>query len=166
MSTKHGNAIETVNQWLARLNPEDPNLMLNEHGQCLLTSQGEDCCIVFVPNAQSQVFHLFHDVAKMPESVDARIYETMLSLNLPVGDFNAGSLGFDPQMRTMVLSMTWEIAQTDITSFFLALARFIEATGHMRKTLASLLPPNTGSTGGKPSFAMSASARVVRTTRR
>jgi hypothetical protein len=131
-------ATQIVNEWLAKLNPGDAGMVLNQHGQCQLVSKDEQC-IVFVPGGKSTEFHLFQDLAPLPAQAEARIYEEVLKLNLPAQATRGGSLGFDPQTRNLVFSYSRDIALTDSKSFCAIVNNFLDAAREIRKRIAAVV---------------------------
>lgn len=133
-------AKQAVNSWLAKINPADTGMVLNQYGQCqLLSKGGAESCIVFVPNATSTEFFLFQDIALLPASCDSRVYEELLKLNLPCEATRGGSLAFDSQTRNVVFVYSREIAVTDIKIFCAVLENFLDSAQEIKKLVHALL---------------------------
>jgi hypothetical protein len=140
-------AKQIVNDWLAKINPADAGMMLNQYGQCRLVSKGgTENCIVFVPNSASAEFFLFQDIASLPEPADARVYEELLKLNLPCEATRGGSIAFDTQTRNVAFVYSREIAITDIKTFCAILENFLNSAQEIKKRVQALLPAPGGET--------------------
>jgi hypothetical protein len=151
------NTQQIVNGWLAKINPPDRRIALNEYGQCPLICQEQENCVVYVPSSSSTEFILFQDVTVLPAPCDAAILEEILKMNLPSVAKRDGTLALDPETRNIIFLITREIARTDIGTFCAILDKFMNAGKEVRKRLQHLLP---GSTPEKPPLERSRFSRL------
>jgi hypothetical protein len=132
------NAHQTINSWLSKMNPYDTGLVLDRYGQCQLISYDSTWCTVLVPTDSSAAFTLYADLWPLPNGAHAATYENLLALNL-LGIKTLGCiLGFDKQLRSLVLSYRRDIGSTDFHQFCAVVENFLAAAADMKKQVIAI----------------------------
>ncbi|MCB1227286.1 MAG: CesT family type III secretion system chaperone [Verrucomicrobiales bacterium] len=104
---------DTVNHWLASLNPD---LRLNEAGYCSL-SNGDVALVAEVPETTG-CCHLFGVVMPPPEGVNLALWlQEALRLNLMGRPLLGAWLAFDPDENALFLCQNLRIASSTAEDF-------------------------------------------------
>ncbi|MGI4848994.1 MAG: CesT family type III secretion system chaperone [Janthinobacterium lividum] len=134
-------AWDTVNGWLARINPGDAGMHLNDVGLCELFADGNPGCLISVAKPDATEFHLLRDIRKLPATTSTLAFQDILQLNLPRQATRAGALAYDAGSGNLLFRYTREIAVTDFTLFCSVLENFMQAAQTLGERLDVILAP-------------------------
>jgi hypothetical protein len=128
-------ARRTVDTWLSQINPDDPSLVLDPHGQCQLIRTPSEMCTLFVPADTSEAVMLYSHLWQLSGEVSTNQYEALLGLNM-LGIKTLGcTLGLDTHVRSLVLSYSLPLKGCDLDGFCNAINNFFSATSEVRREI-------------------------------
>jgi hypothetical protein len=136
-------ARRTINTWLSRINPDDPALVLDTHGQCQLVRTPEELCTVFVPAESSESVVLYSHVWHLTHDLSPAQYEALLALNLMGIKTFECTLGLDQHLRALVLSYSLTLAGCELEGFCTAVDNFFSAAAKVRAGVAAIVQLQT-----------------------
>jgi hypothetical protein len=136
-------ARRTVNAWLFQINPNDPALVLDPHGQCQLARTPEELCTVFVPAESSESVVVYSHVWHLTHELSAAQYEALLALNLMGIKTFECTLGLDPHLRSLVLSYSLALAGCELEGFCTAVDNFFGAAAKVRYGIEAAVQQQT-----------------------
>lgn len=133
-------AAETVNHWLAAIPHDGAPLRLDDNGQCGLTDDAGNSCLVYVPDVGHDVV-LYTDIAQVKLQQSARFYEEILAMNT-MGQYTRGAmLSFDRLERSLVLQAVFPVETLGEITFMNAVENFFvvtqEVTQRVREIVAA-----------------------------